>query len=162
MALPNRGVVGRITEVLCDLLGINQGVKDTTDQMEFVDGKLRTTGEDAGGGGGSQDVVDAIDDLAAIVSTEVTLDLVLDETEAINLNTQSIAFEAELNGKLLQVDAVGTTTYIGYANPGTATSSATWAVKRIIETGSDVSITWADGNRTFDNIWDNRLALIYS
>jgi hypothetical protein len=69
---------------------------------------------------------------------------------------------SSINDKLLQVDSEGTTTYIGYADAGTLTSAATWAIKRIIETGNDISITWADGNNSFDNIWDNRLTLTYS
>ncbi|MGV7234660.1 MAG: hypothetical protein ACQ9ET_00235 [Nitrosomonadaceae bacterium] len=67
-----------------------------------------------------------------------------------------------INEKLLQVDSVGSTTYLGYADPGTLTSDATWAVKRIIETAGDASITWADGDNSFDNIWDDRLTLIYA
>ena len=66
------------------------------------------------------------------------------------------------NTNLLQVDSVGTTTYLGYAQAGTTTSAGTWAIKRIIETGQDVSITWADGNKDYDNIWDDRLTLTYS
>ena len=67
-----------------------------------------------------------------------------------------------INNKLLQVDEVGTTTYLGYADAGTLTSAASWAIKRIVETGNDASITWADGNTSFDNIWDNRASLTYS
>jgi hypothetical protein len=67
-----------------------------------------------------------------------------------------------ITNKLLQVDGVGTTTYLGYADPGSLTSGAVWAIKRIIESGSDASITWADGDASFDNIWDNRLALVYA
>jgi len=64
--------------------------------------------------------------------------------------------------KLLQVDSIGTTTYLGYAEAGTLTSGATWAIKRIVETGNDVAITWADGNKSFDNTWNDRLTLTYS
>lgn len=96
-------------------------IKAKTDLLNFTGLKLRTTGEDASGGGG-----------------------------------------ASINEKLLQVDSVGTTTYLGYADAGSLTSASVWAIKRIIETGNDVSITWADGNTDFDNIWDNRLALTYS
>jgi len=63
---------------------------------------------------------------------------------------------------LLQVDQVGNTTYVGYAEAGTATSAGTWAIKRIVESGNDASITWADGDKDYNNIWDNRLSLTYS
>ena len=62
----------------------------------------------------------------------------------------------------LQLDSVGATTYIGEAIPGTATSAALWRIKRMVETGPDLVITWADGNESFDNVWDNRASLSYS
>ena len=60
-----------------------------------------------------------------------------------------------------QLDQIGATTYIGEATPGTALSSALWRIKKVVETGPDVTITWADGNSDFDNIWDDRLSLTY-
>ena len=61
----------------------------------------------------------------------------------------------------------GDTLYIGDALPGTATSSATWSIKRVVFTedvggNTDAVTTWADGNSNRDNIWDNRLSLTYS
>lgn len=63
--------------------------------------------------------------------------------------------------KLLQVDTVGNTNYLGYATAGSVTSGAVWAIKRVVETGNNVVITWADGTKDFDNVWDNRTSLIY-
>ena len=55
------------------------------------------------------------------------------------------------------------TIYRGKANPGTATSAASWRVERIVIAGDgDVSILFADGNDSYDNIWDNRASLSYS
>ncbi|RLG43311.1 MAG: hypothetical protein DRN81_06805 [Thermoproteota archaeon] len=51
--------------------------------------------------------------------------------------------------------------YLGTASVGTATSAASWKIQKI-DTTSGVSITWADGNATADNIWDNRESLSYS
>jgi len=64
----------------------------------------------------------------------------------------------------LQLDEVGTLTYIGEADPGSATSSAVWRIKRMDEssTNPDLIIKWASGNDNFDKIWDNRLSLSYS
>ena len=72
--------------------------------------------------------------------------------------------ELTLSSKLLQVDedSVANTTYIGYADAGSPTSLGVWAIKRIIQTGCNISVTWADGNKNFDNEWDDRLILIYS
>jgi hypothetical protein len=51
--------------------------------------------------------------------------------------------------------------YVGLAAIGTATSAATWQVQKI-STASGVVVTWADGNSSYDNIWDNRASLTYS
>ena len=70
----------------------------------------------------------------------------------------------DFDNKLLQVDcdSVVGTTFLGYAASGSLTSGAVWAVKKIVETGSNYSITWADGNKNFDNVWNDRLTLSYS
>lgn len=53
--------------------------------------------------------------------------------------------------------------YIGEAEPGTATSAASWRVLQIDSTTSSaITILYADGDTDFDNIWDNRAALSYS
>ena len=51
--------------------------------------------------------------------------------------------------------------YLGKAAPGTATSAASWQIQKIDETTGTV-ITWADGNSSFDNVYDNRESLSYS
>jgi len=52
--------------------------------------------------------------------------------------------------------------YYGRAAIATATSSALWQIKRLDYTSGDVKILWADGDESFDNIYDNREALSYS
>ena len=64
--------------------------------------------------------------------------------------------------KTLVDDVGGTVIYIGYAQPNTTTSSASWKIKRITFTGDDSATEYADGNNNFDNIWDNRASLSYS
>jgi len=64
--------------------------------------------------------------------------------------------------KTLVDDVGGGVTYVGEANPGTATYTNTWRIRQITEVGADVSVLWADGNDNFDNIWDNRASLVYS
>lgn len=59
------------------------------------------------------------------------------------------------------VDEEGSTTYIGKALPGTATSAAEWKIQRIVTSGEDLEITWAD-SASFSQIWDNRASLSYS
>lgn len=55
------------------------------------------------------------------------------------------------------MDDTGTYLYVGEALPNTATSSASWRIKRV----SDTSVLYADGNSNFDNIWDNRASYSY-
>lgn len=60
-------------------------------------------------------------------------------------------------------DAIPEVTYIGDALPGTATSSALWRIRRLtIQSDTDIEVLYADGNDSYDNIWDNRLSLSYS
>jgi hypothetical protein len=59
-------------------------------------------------------------------------------------------------------EASSTITYVGEATPGTATSAATWKVKRINSATLLAEILFADGDSNYDNIWDNRAALSYS
>lgn len=70
------------------------------------------------------------------------------------------------NGAMaMQVDDAGSgTLYQGWAEPGTATSASSWRIRRIVTSGTpeDTAITFADGNRNFDNIWDDRAVLSYS
>jgi len=58
-------------------------------------------------------------------------------------------------------EATSTVTYIGKAVPGTATSAASWQIQKM-DTTTGTVITWADGNGSSDNIWDNRTSLTYS
>jgi hypothetical protein len=63
-----------------------------------------------------------------------------------------------------KVDFVSDTVmYKAEAPVGTSTSAASWRIQKI-EFGidGDVSITWADGNANFDNIWDNRSSYVFS
>ena len=50
----------------------------------------------------------------------------------------------------------------GFANPGAATNQPVWAILKITNNAGVLSYQWADGNKTFDNIWDIRKVLIYS
>ena len=63
----------------------------------------------------------------------------------------------------IRYDDVGSgVAYVGEAVPGTALNAALWRIKKIAETGDDIAITYADGNDNFDNIWNNRLSIVYS
>lgn len=62
----------------------------------------------------------------------------------------------------LRLDAVGeSTTYVGEASPGTSESALSWRIKRLVETGPDLVITWASGTSAFEFAWDDRLVVTY-
>jgi len=62
----------------------------------------------------------------------------------------------------IQTDSgTSTISYIGKAATGTATSSALWQIQKLDETTGTI-ITYADGNDSFDNIWDDRESLSFS
>jgi hypothetical protein len=52
--------------------------------------------------------------------------------------------------------------YTGYADLGTADTDPLWRIKRIQTTGDNTVITYADGDRNFDNVWDDRDSLTYA
>lgn len=64
-----------------------------------------------------------------------------------------------------RLDTISTAgvTYVGKSTTGTATSSPSWQIMKMDETGTPVTLitTWADGNDLFDNVWDNRTSLTY-
>lgn len=65
--------------------------------------------------------------------------------------------------KAMRYDDAGVgVAYQGWAEPGTATSAASWRIRKIVTSGEDVTITWCDGNTTADNKWDDRATLTYS
>ena len=70
-----------------------------------------------------------------------------------------LAFPVRRN---LQVDTTSpTATYIGEAAFSSATSDPVWRIYRVSTIGTNTSITWADGDDEFDNVWDNRSSLTY-
>jgi hypothetical protein len=92
----------------------------------------------------------------------VIADAIKTQTDKLTFANGNLNVNASISEKLLQVDSVGNTTYLGYASAGSLTSAPLWAIKKIVEVSNDVAITWADGNTNFDNIWDNRLSLTYA
>lgn len=52
--------------------------------------------------------------------------------------------------------------YKGYAVPGSLTANPVWAILKITNKLGVLSYQWAGGSKSFDKVWDNRKALIYS
>ncbi|MFA6923603.1 MAG: hypothetical protein WC223_05045 [Bacteroidales bacterium] len=51
--------------------------------------------------------------------------------------------------------------YKGYAAAGALPSSAVWAILKVTNNMLTLSYCWADGNKNFDNVWNNRATLNY-
>jgi len=60
---------------------------------------------------------------------------------------------------LLETD--GDLTYIGSAEPGSATSASVWRICRLDESSSITELKYAGGSVDFDKIWDNRTSYSY-
>ncbi len=59
-------------------------------------------------------------------------------------------------------EASSTVAYVGHAEAGALPSAASWRIRRVTTSGSDVTIEYADGNTSFDNVWNSRTSLTYS
>jgi hypothetical protein len=59
-------------------------------------------------------------------------------------------------------DASSTVTYVGEAPIKSPDAAPVWRIKKLETLGTVLSITWADGNQSFDNVWSDRLTLSYS
>lgn len=62
----------------------------------------------------------------------------------------------------LRFRVVGSATYIGEAPPGTAETSAAWRIRKILTTGSDFDILWANGTSDYVNVWTDWASFTYS
>lgn len=58
-------------------------------------------------------------------------------------------------------DVGGDVLYVGEALPGSSEASELWRIKKI-SGASDITITWAEGNASFNKAWQQRLSYSYS
>lgn len=67
------------------------------------------------------------------------------------------------SAKALRVDETAAPiTYIGKAAPGSDPANPVWSIQRIDEsTPGETIILFADGNSDEDNVWDDRVSLVY-
>jgi YD repeat-containing protein len=63
----------------------------------------------------------------------------------------------------LDFDGSGNLIYFGIAIPGTPQDTAEWQIRKLTYDGSGnlLTITWADGVRSFNHAWDDRVSLTY-
>ena len=51
--------------------------------------------------------------------------------------------------------------YIGTASPCASETDAVWQIRKVVTSGTAISIIFASGNNLFDKIWSNRTTYIY-
>lgn len=73
--------------------------------------------------------------------------------------TQSSTKENEV---VTKIDESGQTIYIGVAKLGAADSDAKWQIRRLSTSSGLTEIQYADGDRRYDNIWNDRASLVYT
>lgn len=82
-------------------------------------------------------------------------------------NTDGTAVGGSTTNYITKIDDTTTTdmVYVGKAaltGAAVATSSALWQIKRLDSSSLALDKKWADGNDSFDNIWDDRASLTYN
>jgi len=61
-----------------------------------------------------------------------------------------------------KITVSGDTVYVATAVIGSAQASAIWRAKKIDTVGADTTVTWADGDSSFDNVATDLTSLSYS
>lgn len=86
------------------------------------------------------------------------------DTASYRIPTSASSSASSSSRYAIQIDEDTSTnvTYIGWALPGSSTSSAIWRITKINDASSpDMTMTWADSDDNFDNVWVNRTSLTY-
>ena len=60
------------------------------------------------------------------------------------------------------LDDQGEISYVGKAALSSTTNAAVWQIRKLSQVGTVLSILYADGDDSFDNVWDDRASLVYS
>jgi len=71
---------------------------------------------------------------------------------------------AKVEAKVLDYNASNKLIYLGKGPVGSLKSAATWQIAKYLYDGSGnlTDVVYADGDRSYDNVWDNRASLSYS
>ena len=130
----------------------NPATADANALAEAITAMLPSGG---GGGGGGGDATEAKQD--AIITILNALGSTL--TGIHNLTAAELDMQFY---KPIRIDDSGAgLIYKGYAVVGTLPTASSWAIQRIRREADVDVVTWANGNRNFSNVWNNREALTY-
>ena len=84
------------------------------------------------------------------------------ETVDVELLTARLVGLSDRYTSLISYTAGGLVEYIGYAIPGTGTTTAKWQIRKLTYTGTNViSIQFADSSNRFNKAWDSRASYTY-
>lgn len=84
--------------------------------------------------------------------------------EIVKLNPSTNALDRDIDKSALETlidEASATVTYIGKSATDTATSAASWQIKKVDSTSNPTSIKFADGVTSFTKVWDDRASYTY-
>lgn len=78
-------------------------------------------------------------------------------------NVDEIAPNSSAEPSLIEEDEENGITYVGYAASDAATTAeAKFKIKKITVSGGITTITYPDGSRNFDKVWDDRATYTYN
>jgi hypothetical protein len=124
----------------------------------------------------STSVDDLRDQIMGMLQTTAAVGLATQELQTAEINQLKTlqASVSGLNDKVTSLDnklfyepalideSNANVVYEGYAAPGTKTSDPLWAVLMVTNKKGVLSYQWANGNKGFTNVWDNRKTLAFS
>jgi hypothetical protein len=126
-------------------------------------GELATTGGGGGGGGGGAVTIADGADVAQGDRGDTAWDVAASDATVIAILKSLRVYFQRLTEYQKRIDDAGSgVTYVGKTSPGGSSAASIWQIQKITESSGDVTILWADGDVSYDNVWDNRAALSYS
>ena len=76
---------------------------------------------------------------------------------------RALDVNAMVNEESVQIDEPDpVTTYVGYAPLGTSSAAASWKIKKITVSGTQTTVSYANGSSSYNNAWTNRATLTYT
>jgi len=154
---------------VASFIGAGEVVVTQEDAVITLSGTTHVTGGGGGDGGTVSDALVGADGIIVLSGTPTA-----GETTISGFRDEFVSSSGSLQGQLdttisginevfaIRLDEVGAITYVGEAEPGTAEATNDWRIKKLEETGPDLSITWASGIADFEFAWTDRLILTYS
>jgi len=102
-----------------------------------------------------------------ITQHEAALSIGIDQLTATASTGDTLIYDGanwvvDMTQLIKEVDFDGDYIYIGEAQPGTTTATASWRVRRTEFTGDDSETLYADGDADFNNTWTGRAGFSYS